>query len=83
MTDSTSTLNKFEWVKTHRHLQRIGTAVSDVGNILLDADIQRREGNLEAAAMLASAARTLVRQRVSYSLLLAAKVNRPKRKKTP
>jgi hypothetical protein len=60
-----------EWTKAHRHLQRIGTAFSDLSNILLDADIQRREGNLEAAAMLAGAARTLQRTNETTRLLYA------------
>lgn len=80
MADSVSSGNAMEWVKAHRHLQRVGTAFSDVSNILIDADVQRREGNLEAMSALAGAARALVRRNVSYRLLVAAKVNRKRKK---
>ncbi len=73
-------MNTFEWVKAHKHLQRIGTAFSDVSSLLLDADIQRANGNMAAAAMLAGAARTMVRLNASMRLLNSQKINRPKRR---
>ena len=52
-----------EWVKTHRHLQTIGTATCDVSHLLLSADEAREAGNLAVAQALASAARDVLRHR--------------------
>lgn len=65
-----------EWVKINRHLQRVGTATSDVSNIILLADEAKAEGNSRWSFVLMSAARCILNCRARVSKEYSAKLSR-------
>lgn len=52
-----------EYAKINRHLQNVGTATCDVGNLIMQADDMRESGDSRAAFMLMSAARDVLHHR--------------------
>lgn len=69
-----------EWVKINRHLQSVGTATCDVSNLIMNADIMRDEGNVRAAGLLMSAARSVLDYRRRSSRAYGERLSR---KQTP